>query len=435
MTPTPRRLSLLLIAPWLPRLSETFVSRELFALRRLGLTVLAASVHRPEPAWQEPELAALAAEAVPVYGRGWPRLLADALAEFFRHPSTAAGTLALAIGDARRASTLSGRQRLKVLWQALAGLALARRVRPAGVGHLHAHMAHVPTTIAMYTARQLGIAFSFTGHAADIFRDRALLAEKLDRAAFVRCISYWHRRFYQDIVPRPDGDYPVVRCGVDTADFAPEPASHIFATGTLSLLLLGVGRLVPKKGFDLLLQALAELPPSLPSWHCRLVGDGPELLNLAEQSKRLGLSDRVSFTGALANPAVAWELRRADLFILPCRTAADGDRDGIPVVLMEAMATGVCAVSGDLPTIRELICDRKNGRLVPPDDPAALAWALAELIADHRQRRELARQGRRRVEEEFSLESNARRLLAALDAGGSLRPPTGTQPCPTTPTY
>lgn len=437
MTPPSRPPTLLMIAPWLPRLSETFVSGEILALRRQGVTVLAASVHQPEMTWRETELAALAAEAIPVYGPGWPRLLGDALGELFRHPESAADTLILALGDARRTPGLNGLQRMKVLWQALAGLALARRIRPARVEHLHAHMAHVPTTIAMYAARQLGIAFSFTGHAADITRDRALLAEKLERAAFVRCISFWHRRFYREIVARPDSDYPVVRCGVDTTRFAPDSGDRRTVARSVPLLILGVGRLVPKKGFDLLLKALAALSPSLPPWRCRLVGEGPELPNLIELARRFGLGGRVSFTGALANPEVAQELHRADLFILPCRTAADGDRDGIPVVLMEAMATGVCAISGDLPTIRELIHDRKHGRLVPPDDQAALARILAELLTDHRQRQELASQGRRWVEEEFSLELNTRRLLAALGTTGRTPlhphagchyPPTGASP-------
>jgi colanic acid/amylovoran biosynthesis glycosyltransferase len=412
----PQPPQVLFIAPWLPKLSETFVYRELFGLRDSGVSVLGASVHAPELVWDEPRLQALAGEVAPVYGPGPLRLLLDAALETLGHPVSALRTGMMALGDAVRGRDISGLGRVKVLWQALAGLALARRIRGrGGVGHIHAHMAHVATTIAMYAAGQLGVGFSFTGHAADIFRDRSLLAEKLRRAAFVSCISRWHRAFYKAIVDRTDGEYPVIRCGVDVSEFAP---SHDSPAGVLSErpLILAVGRLVPKKGFDLLLRAVAAIRDQGLQMTCCIVGDGPEREALHRLAADLDLGDVLTFLDSRPNSEVREHLRQAAIFVLPCRTDASGDKDGIPVVLMEAMACGVCAISGDLPTIRELIDHRKNGFLVPPDDVPALAHCLEELLADPDLRKHITARGRLRIQEEFALDVNVGRLRSALES-------------------
>ena len=406
--------TLLYLSGQLPKRSETFVYRELLGLRAAGVTVLAATLHPPERNLGEPRLDALANESIPVYGAGPVRLLLDAAAETLRHPLRAVGTLSRALGDALSAEDLSASARLKVPGQALAALALAHRLRGRGLTHFHAHFAHAPATVAMYTARQLGITFSFTGHAVDLFRDRALLKPKLQRARFVNCISNWHRAFYQQLVPRPDADYPVVRCGVDLAEFA--PTEH---TPGNPPILLGVGRLVPKKGFDVLLEAAALLTAKGAAFRIRIAGDGPELERLTAQRARLGLTDRVELLGACSNPQVREFLRTTDLFVLPCQVDKEGDRDGIPVVLMEAMAAGVPVVSGDLPTLRELVIPGKTGELVPPGDPTALAACLASLLDNPSRRSALAQAGRRWVAEEFALDVNVQRIRKMLHVNRS----------------
>ena len=401
-------LHVLYLAPWLPKLSETFVYRELFALRAAGVRVSAASLHAPERGLGAPALDALAGEVL----RGYERVPGRALVEGLRHPLRAAGTLALAARDAVAAQDARGAARLKILWHGLAGLALAGRLRGTGVNHIHAHFAHVSASVAMFAARQLGIPFSFTGHAVDLFRDRVLLKEKLSRAAFVNCISHWHREFYQSLVSRPEAEYPVVRCGVDLAEFAPVPPR----ADPGPLRIFGVGRMIPKKGFDLLLEALALLRREGLAFSCRLLGDGPELAALKAQVARLGLGEWVELPGAMPNHAVRDALRGTDLFVLPCRVDESGDRDGIPVVLMEAMACGICAISGDLPAIRELIQDGQCGRLVPPGDIGALVAVLRALAADPAGRGRLAAAGRERIREEFALDLNAARMENALQS-------------------
>ncbi len=401
---------LLYLAPWLPKLSETFVYRELLALRALGLQVSAASIHPPEQGLGDPALDQLAGEALCLYRGGPAAVLRAALGEALRHPARAAATLALALRDSFRAGDARGRARLKIAWHALAGLALARAARRQGVTHIHAHFAHVSASIAMYAARQLGGHFSFTGHAADLFRDRALLPEKLRRAAFVACISHWHRAFYQSLVARPEAEYPIVRCGVDPAEFVPGPPPAAGAP----LRILAVGRLVPKKGFDVLIAALATVQADGLRFHARILGDGPEHAALAEQVAKAGLNAQVELAGAAPNREVREALRAADLFVLPCRVDAAGDRDGIPVVLMEAMACEVCAISGDLPAIRELIASGDCGILVPPGDAGALAAEIGRLARQPDDRRKLAAAGRARVGQEFALDLNARRLHNAF---------------------
>ncbi len=388
----------------LPKRSETFVYKEVLGLQALGLDVGVASLHPPERGLGEEALDRMAAGAVTVYGDGHGRLLRDAVGFLFRHPLRGAAVLALALGDALLADDIPLKHRPKVVFQGLAGLALAHRLAGRDYTHLHVHMAHSAATVGMYAARALGIPFSFTGHAADLFRERCLLRQKLRRAAFVACISEWHREWYRTIWRRPDADYPVIRCGVAV------PGSPMPGRSNPPLTILGLGRLVPKKGFDVLIGACRILAGEGIALKCTIAGDGPEM----DRLKALAAGLPVTFPGAVANRDVPALLEGTDLFVLPCQIGSDGDRDGIPVVLMEAMAQGICAVSGDLPTIRELIRDGESGRLVPPGDPQALADCLRELALDPDLRAALAREGRRRIEEEFSSAKNLDRIRTTL---------------------
>lgn len=408
--------AVLYISAALPARSETFVYREIFALRELGATVATASVNPGERELGRPELDELAAATIPVYGAGAAALARDAFLEVVLHPLRSAGTLALAVRDAVAADDVVGfGKRGKVLVQGAAALALARRIRPLGVVHVHAHMAHVPTTIAMYAARQLGITFSFTGHANDIFPNRALLREKIRRALFVSCISRWHRDFYASIHPRDEASLPVVRCGVDTAAEAyasVEPAEEF--------RILGVGRLVEKKGFDVLLEAAglvaAETGRRLA---VTIAGSGPEEARLRDLAARLPPSVRVELPGATDNRGVMELMARCDLFALPLRVTSEGDRDGIPVVLMEAMARGRCVLSGDLVTIRELVEDGVCGFLTPPGDARAVADRIAALMADRTLLEETGRRARAKIVAEFDVRANAALLLAKMREHGA----------------
>lgn len=406
MTETP---VILYLAAQLPKRSETFVSAEILALRALGRRVLVASVHPPERSLGSSLLDTLADEAIPVYGLGVAKNLSIALTEAIAHPLNTFYNGWKILRDLFGKSERKGVASLKVLWQWIAGIALARRLRVKKVTHIHAHMAHVPSTIAMVAARQLHIPFSFTGHAADLFRDRSLLEAKLKSAVFVPCISHWHRGFFSKIASKSSAHYPVIRCGVDTTLFAASQRP------TSTQRILAVGRLVPKKGFDLLLNACAALRRKGYAIDAVIGGDGPEYERLLSLRSKLGLEREVVFLGALSHAQVRTELSEASIFALPCRVDPQGDQDGIPVALMEAMSAGVPCVSGDLPPIRELILHNQTGLLVPPGNIEALQLALEKLLRDEPLRLKLAATARELIETEFSAATNIPRLLKQFD--------------------
>jgi colanic acid/amylovoran biosynthesis glycosyltransferase len=415
--PAPNPGTILYVGRTLPKLSETFVYREIFALRDLGVRVLAASVHPPERRLGDPRVDALAAEMIPVYGAGTTRLWGDAAARIAASPARALGVVGIALRDAALSRDLRMATRPRVLLQCAAGLALARRVRHMGITHVHAHMAHVPATVAMYTAAALGVPFSFTGHANDLFVNRALLREKLRRAAFVSCISHWHAAFYRGVVDVAPERLPVIRCGVEMHP------PHVHAErGTVHIA--AVGRLIPKKGFDVLIGAIAGIVSSRPDSkvRCTIVGEGPERERLREMVIASKLEQVVDLAGPMPNQEVQKLLAQADLFVLPCRVDEEGDKDGIPVVLMEAMARGVPVISGDLPTIRELVKHGETGLLAPPGDTGALASAIEAMIRDVGLRDQLGSRGREWVSQEFSARVNAERLVGAFARTKDPRP-------------
>ncbi len=411
---TVRRPKVMYVAAMLPKRSETFVYRELLGLRAAGWDVSALSVRPPQLDLGTEVLDALASEAQVLY-RGLSKVLASAVAEVARHPRSTLRTLGLAGKLALGGDDISGLRRAKLIWQALGVLGAAETARRHGIEHVHAHMAHVPASIAMLLALQLGVPFSLTGHAVDIFSQRTLLRTKLKRAAFCACISEWHHRFYQELLAdsgKPaleEHRLPVIRCGVDVAEFSP-PASR--PPGPLRIVT--VGRLIEKKGFDLLLHALAEQPANMPEYHCTIMGGGEQAQALESLRDRLKLQGKVDFTGPVPNHEVRERLQAADLFVLPCRIAKSGDRDGIPVVLMEAMASGVPVIAGDIPSIRELVAHEHSGLLVAPESGAELGAAITRMLRDDEARDRMARGGRARVVEEFDLSLNVGRIAAAI---------------------
>ncbi len=401
-------MKVLYLSSVVPRRSETFVYREVLGLRALGLEVGVASLHSPERGLGEGNLEAMASEVITVYPPGFRRLLMDAAMAFFSHFPRSMAAIGLAFRDALQVGDVRGPARVKILIQAVAGLALARRVQSTGYEHLHVHMAHAPATVGMYAATALGIPFSFTGHAVDLFREASLLKQKLGRARFVACISHWHRDWYRSIVQRPDGDYLIIRCGVDVPPMAREPDRDD------GLKVLGLARLVPKKGFDTLIEAVRLLALNGQTVECTIAGEGSEEQRLKQQAADANLSGKVKFLGAVHHSEVPRLLRDANVFVLPCRVLSDGDRDGIPVSVMEAMAAGVCVVTGDLPAVRELVEHEKSGLLIPPGDAKALAEALVRLVMEPGLRQGLAIGGHARVIEEFSSNENLQRLVSAF---------------------
>ena len=231
---------------------------------------------------------------------------------------------------------------------------------------------------------------------------------KLRRAAFVACISRWHRSFYQAIFPDDRDRYRVIRCGVDVDQWVPrlQPRSD---DGPLRIVT--VCRLVHKKGVDLLIDALHQFASVYSRGvQLRIIGDGPERAALEAQVRSLAFEKHVTWLGTMDNLAVREELAAADLFALLCRVDRQGDQDGIPVALMEAMSCAIPVLAGNIPSVCELVEDRVTGSCLDATDVKVLVDRLQWLVDHPREAAEWAQCGRRRIQEEFSLHVNVNRL-------------------------
>jgi glycosyltransferase involved in cell wall biosynthesis len=339
-----------------------------------------------------------------------------------QRPGAAEGVGALARWLARRplrtlgviGTVVAGHvRRPRVLVRALATVPLAaahaRRFQRAGVEHVHAHFATYPTLAAWIAHRLAGTSYSFTPHAHDLFVHQAMLARKAADAAFVVGISEFNRRFLHEHVGA-GLDVPIVHYGIDPSRFAfrvrPEHDPPTIAC---------VARLLPYKGHSVLLRALAGAEPPLTGSRLELVGDGPLRDELEREAVKLGIGDRVWFHGSVSEPEVAAVLAGADVFALPSIIAPDGDMEGIPNALIEAMAAGLPAVSTYQSGVPELIKDGRTGFLAQPGDVDGLRDALVRALteADPAARAQAARTV---VEEEFSTQRSAHRLVELFTA-------------------
>jgi glycosyltransferase involved in cell wall biosynthesis len=283
----------------------------------------------------------------------------------------------------------------------------AWRLQRAGVSHLHAHFANTAASVAMPAAKLAGISFSFTVHAYDIFIDKLLLPTKLEAAAFVASISRFNIDYLRKHYPKAAARarLELVRNGIDPGRFRPHPHPP-----GVPPLIMAVGRLVETKGFHDLVKACACLRQEGWACKCLIIGEGPEADRLQKMVADLKLEDRVELPGQLPPEALLPYFQRADLLAMPA-CVRNNDRDGIPTVLIEAMAMEIPVVATRVSGIPELVRDGETGLLVDPDDPEALAQALARLLADGGLARRLAVAGRELVAAEFNLQRSAARML------------------------
>jgi glycosyltransferase involved in cell wall biosynthesis len=287
---------------------------------------------------------------------------------------------------------------------------------PADIGAIYAHYAHTPASVARYAAVMTGKRWCLSAHAKDIWTTPAWeLREKLRACVWATTCTAGHAGHLRALAP--DAEVMLIYHGLEPRRFPP-PGRELGPDGrdpARPVRLLGVARLVPKKGMRVLLAGLAALPPTL-AWRYDHVGGGPLLADLQAEAARLGIADRITWHGALAAERVLEAYRAADLFVLASRIAPDGDRDGLPNVLLEAGAMELAVVASRVAAVPELIEDGVNGALVPPDGPAALAAAITALIADPAARLRLGRAGRARVLERFAMAPGIDRLAARLRA-------------------
>jgi colanic acid/amylovoran biosynthesis glycosyltransferase len=312
----------------------------------------------------------------------------------------------------RRLSSYAGKK------IALAALSTARIIGRERPDIIHAHFATAPAAAAWAVSRLTGIPYGFTAHGGyDLTKepiDRGFLAVTCRDAAFVRCVSGYGRRRLISMTGIDDARITVIHCGVDTRYFAPRASGESEMRKTRTILT--VAGLVEPKGIVYLFRALAEPPLRGSEIRPVIVGGGPLREDLEREAGRLGIP--AVFAGPVGNDEVKRYYHDADLFVLPCVTGQDGHHDGIPVVLMEAMACGVPVISTRLSGIPELVEDGKSGLLVPEKDPRALSGAIAGLLADADMRRRFSDEGRKKVVAEFDIRDVARRLMELFRISG-----------------
>lgn len=312
------------------------------------------------------------------------------------------------------------------LWNAATGERESARVRAVGLLHLfvachfaehlrrdkvsliHSQWIHSGGTVAMYGAWLTGKPFSFTGHAADLFRERAALRDKIKRASFIICISEFHRQLFLKNGARPE-QLHIAYCGIDPSVFSPKPREDRRGR---RVRILSSGRLVEKKGFEYLIRACRALSDRGLDFECTIAGSGPLEAALRKQITDEGLDARVTLTGkALKQEDIPAFMNSGDVYCLPCVWASDDDVDGLPQMLMEAMACGLPAISTRLVGIPDLIINEKTGLLVEPREVEPLADALERLSKDEALCQRLAEDGRRHLLEHFDLATCLEPLL------------------------
>lgn len=387
-----------------PKLSETFVLADLLALEDRGVRLHVFSLRRPQAELAHTATGRLRApiEYLPeISGRQLSLLTRAIHASLF---ARAPRRYLLALAEIYASPDYS---RLR-LQQALL---LARSLRRLGTPPLYIHFAHKPATVGRFAALLLDVPFAVSAHAVDVWTPPVReLRVKLRDAKVVLCCYREAQQFIAGIV---DGHTPV-ELAPHGVDIPPEPSR----TEASPAMLLAVGRLIEKKGFDTLVRAAALLRDRGLKFRVAIAGDGPLWPTLQRLVNELELDEVVRFLGPLTQEELERHFASATAFVLPCQVAADGNRDGLPNTILEAMVRELPVVSTTLPSVREAIDDEQEGLLVPPQDPVALAGALARILDDQSLRERLGRAARERIVREHNRAVLAPRVFGALQAAG-----------------
>ncbi len=392
-----------------PRISETFISNEILLLEELGIRIRIFSMRHPREQFCHDSVKKIRArvEYLPTeLFLEFPRLLLPSALEAVRQPTSFLGVLRMA--DERFTRTRS----LGTLKHLMQGAYMVNRFlrRSPEVVHLHAHFAHSPASVAMFAARLGSLDFSFTAHAKDIYTSNpGQIREKIALASFVVTCTEYNRQFLSRLSGSTGDAIFRVYHGIDLKLFngtaRPRNPKEPYR-------ILTVARLTAKKGIPTILKALALLRDRGVRFEYTLIGDGDgrdEILGLIAD---LGLRDCCRWTGTLPHDRVISEFERADLFALGCEIGPDGDRDGIPNVLVESLAMGLPAVGTTVSALPEIIRDNETGLLSEPGDPEAMASNIYRLLTEQNLREKVTRGGREHVRTSF----NNRQLIGDLAA-------------------
>lgn len=388
-----------------PRFSETFIVNEILELERRGVDIRIYSLRKPDEGRFHAKLARVKANVVyvPQYPQMEPERIKTAHQLVRR-------TFPERYEQVRAYS--EGRGHQPALKRFLQAGYVAAHLLKNPVDAIHAHFASSATRVANNVHHLIGVPYSITAHAKDIFHknvNRNSLRRKIRDARFVVTVSKFNQTYLQDLMGDTPSDIRCLYNGIDLTRFRPDATVKRDPN-----LILGVGRLVEKKGFDTLIHACHILATWKVEFQCEIIGKGGLRDSLNQLIVDLGMQQQVRLVGPKPQDQVLDAYRRATVFALPCLIGSDGNRDGLPTVLLEAMATGLPVISTNLTGVPEIIDHGENGLLVPPRNAPELARALAELLANPARRDQMSRAARQKAKEQFDVRHNVAQLYEWL---------------------
>lgn len=395
-----------------PTVTETFILREMIEMERQSQPVRLVPILRDNPP-------VIHEEAKPWMPRAFftkylsGSILTANARTFVRRPLKYVSLLArLVAGTITKPGTLA---RTVALFPK--SVYLAQELQREGLKHIHAHYATHPSTMALIIAELSDITFSFTVHAHDIQVDRSLLAWKLRKTRFVRSISDYNKRFLERLYPNETrgGKILVVHVGIEPTAYEDNARTLVpITSGVPKILCVAAHR--PYKGLPVLIEACRILRDEGIRFHCDVVGHGPMRAELEQMIREKNVGDVFVLAGPRPQDEVARMMAEATLFVLPSIIASDGQMEGIPVALMEAMASGRAVVSTSISGIPELVEHGTNGLLVKPGDAEELAAAMRSLLADPLRAKEMGVRGQQKVRAEFTIQDCVAQLVSRLES-------------------
>lgn len=392
-----------------PTVTETFILREVDEMERQGQRVRLVPMLQEHPVVIHDAALPWTARALYTKYLSPPIVLANLRALLCRPLRYVTLFIRLVLGTILRPGTFA-----RTMAVFPKSVYLAEKLSREGIRHVHAHFATHPSTMALIIAQLSEITFSFTVHAHDIQLDRSLLGWKLRETRFVRSISDYNKRFLEKLYPHSRGKIMVVHVGIEPETY--EASARRYAnvtTGIPQVLCVAAHR--PYKGLPVLIEACQILRDQGLHFRCDVLGHGPMRDQLDAMIRERGVENVIHLLGAKPEHVVAEMMGEATLFVLPSIIAKDGQMEGIPVVLMEAMASSKAVVSTSISGIPELVEDGVTGLLVPPGDAQALAAAMRTLLEDRTRAQQMGRRGQEKVRAEFTLSACVAQLLARLE--------------------
>lgn len=396
-----------------PKITETFILYEILALQAQGIAVEIFPLQRERTKVMHPEAAAMMDKVrfLPFISFS---LIFTNLACLFRHPINYLSTLLAVL----RGTWGSRHYFLGALVFFPKAVGIARQCQQQGVTHVHAHFANHPALVAFIVFRLTGIGYSFTAHGSDLHKRQQMLAEKFKHSRFTVMISQYNKQFFYQKTGLDGGDkMPVIHCGIDPTLFtvadSPTMNSLVINNSVVNspVNILCVASLREVKGHCYLIEACHLLKQRGIAFNLHLAGDGPKHQAIVEQISALDLNEQVILHGAVTRPQVIDLLAQCDIFALSSFQTPSGNREGIPVVIMEAMACGLAVVASRVSGIPELVEDHKTGLLASPQDPGDIADQLEVLILNPTLRKTMGLAGREKVISEFNLQQNIKQLI------------------------